>query len=195
MKFSFRWTKLKKCAQVRSGIFCRFEVYFCSRALGRHVVVTRPIFLKPQGSNWPWTKFSWYSEKIFSLLFSRFFLSFTKTSGKIELDRYESNANHVWNIDADCSSVDVDVTKMDTEPEYDYLFIHENKFSGADPFKVKSEDILFLGWKRFIFNMYLITFKVTDLPSSFEIAFTSDEFASEYDGFTLYWSCSETPGK
>ena len=110
------------------------------------------------------------------------------------MDKYESSANHVWNVDADCSSVDVDVTKMDTEYEYDYLIINDKFFTGTDPFKVKCEDILFLGWKRFIFNMYLIIFKLTDLPSSFEIAFSSDE-SNEYDGFTLYWSCSEeTPG-
>ena len=29
----------------------RFEVYFCSRAPGRHLVVTGPFFLKPQGPN------------------------------------------------------------------------------------------------------------------------------------------------
>ena len=49
--------------------------------------------------------------------------------------------------------------------------------------------------KRFIFNMYLIIFKLTDLPSSFQVEFDSDANYN-YDGFTLYWSCSEeTPGK
>ena len=69
---------------------------------------------------------------------------------------YEGDANHVWNIDADCLSVDVDVTKMNTEEDYDYLTINEKKFSGHDPFKVKCEDILFWGWKRLIFNMYFL---------------------------------------
>ena len=111
------------------------------------------------------------------------------------MDKYESSANHVLNVDADCSSVDVDVTKIDTEENYDYLMINDNIFTGTDPFKVKCEDILFLGWKRFIFNMYLIIFKLNDLPSSFEIAFFSDS-VNNYDGFILYWSCSEkTPGK
>jgi len=89
------------------------------------------------------------------------------TSGKIELNKYKDGANHAWNIDSDCSSVDVDVTKMHTEENYDYLFINNDKFSGEDPFKL------------------------TDLPSSFEIAFTSDAEYSDYDGFTLYWSCSK----
>ena len=59
------------------------------------------------------------------------------------MDKYKSDANHVWNIDADCSSVDVDVTKMDTEQDYDYLSINKKQFSGDDPFKVKCEDFLF----------------------------------------------------
>ena len=43
--------------------------------------------------------------------------------------------------------------------------------------------------------MYLIIFKLTDLPSSFDVVFDSDANYN-YDGFTLYWSCSEeTPGK
>ena len=66
------------------------------------------------------------------------------------MDKYKSDANHVWNIDADCSSVDVDVPKMDTEYDYDFLTINKNKFSGIDPFKVKFEDSFFLlvFWKR-----------------------------------------------
>ena len=59
------------------------------------------------------------------------------------MNKYKSDANHVWNIDADCSSVDVDVTKMNTEEDYDYLSINKNKYSGDDPFKVKCEDFLF----------------------------------------------------
>ena len=74
------------------------------------------------------------------------------------MDGYESEANHVWKIDADCLSVDVDVTKMDTEKDYDYLSINEKQFSGDDPFKVKYEYILFCGRKRFIFNMYRMVF-------------------------------------
>ena len=72
----------------------------------------------------------------------KYFLA--ETSGKIELTKYESDANHVWNIDADCSSVDVDVTKMDTEEDYDYLIINKNQFSGDDPFKVRFEDLFVL---------------------------------------------------
>ena len=60
------------------------------------------------------------------------------------MNKYKSDANHVWNIDADCSSVDVDVTKMDTEKDYDFLLINENKFSGDDPFKVNCDNVLFL---------------------------------------------------
>ena len=52
------------------------------------------------------------------------------------MNKYKSDANHVWNIDADCSFVDVDVTKMDTEQGWDYLYIHENEFSGQNPMKV-----------------------------------------------------------
>ena len=60
------------------------------------------------------------------------------------MNKYASNADHVWNIDADCSSVDVDVTKMATEKDYDYLSINKNQYSGDDPFKVKYEVVLTL---------------------------------------------------
>ena len=71
------------------------------------------------------------------------------------MDKYKSDANHVWNIDADCSSVDVDVTKMDTEEDYDYLTINNDKFSGDDPFKVKCDNVFVSGWIRFIFNVII----------------------------------------
>ena len=59
------------------------------------------------------------------------------------MNKYKSHANHVWNIDADCSYVDVDVTKMDTEPGYDFLTIDKNRYSGEYPFEVKFEDSFF----------------------------------------------------
>ena len=73
------------------------------------------------------------------------------------MNKYASNADHVWNIDADCSSVDVDVTKMATEKDYDYLSINKNQYSGDDPFKVKYEVVLTLFYnENDRNNLYLI---------------------------------------
>ena len=63
-----------------------------------------------------------------------------KTIGKIELGVYENDADLLWKIDSDCSNVTVDVTRMATEYRFDWLYINDEKFSGFDPFKVKSED-------------------------------------------------------
>ena len=67
-----------------------------------------------------------------------------ETSGKIELNKYKNDKLYVWNIDADCSSVDVDVPRMDTDYDYDFLSINNNRFSGKKSIQVKFEDSFFL---------------------------------------------------
>ena len=84
-------------------------------------------------------------------------------SGQIRHEDYELDENIVWQVNTNCTNVEIKSAAFAIEDGWDFLRIEDETYTGNDVIDQQ-------------------------VPANFEVTFTSDEMITD-TGFILDWNC------